>query len=152
MTIRKLESGDIEVASRLIESVSDRYIRDDFSKLGYQNYKQKVLDDGMRGNMEEGFMYWAAFESEALIGIISVKPPSHLFNLFVHMDHQRKGVAMQLWKHVLSQLHPKTVTVYSSSYAVVLYEKLGFVSNGSKIVSNELTCYPMLWSEDQTRA
>ncbi len=146
MTIRLLQPSEIDTASHLIESVSDKFTRDDFSDIGYQNFKQRVLGGGMRKNMEEGFTYWAAFENEIMIGIIAIKPPSHLFNLFVHTDYRCKGVALRLWNHALSQLHPKTVTVYSSSYAVGLYEKLGFVFNGEKIVSDELSCYPMLWT------
>ncbi|WP_420582042.1 GNAT family N-acetyltransferase [Reichenbachiella sp.] len=146
MDFRSLTSEDIEVASRLIESVSDVFSRRDFSEKGYKNFKENVLDNGMRKNMDEGFAYWGAFESDTLVGLIAIKKPNHLFNLFVHQDYHHKGIASALWNYMLSQLQLDTVTVFSSSHAVGLYEALGFQHSGDKISNEEIICYPMLWS------
>lgn len=146
MNIRPLELYDIAVASHLIESVSDVFSRSDFSEDGYKNFKEKVLDNGMRKNMKEGFMYWGAFEESKLVGLIAIKRPNHLFNLFVLQDYHRKGIASALWDHMLSQLRLETVTVFSSRHAVGLYKSLGFQYSGDKISNEEIICYPMLWS------
>lgn len=146
MIIRPLHIEDINAASRLIEEVTDLYARNDFSTEGYENFKKKVLDEGMRRNMQESFMYWGAFEEHDLIGVIAIKRPAHLFNLFVHQNHHRKGIARSLWYHVLSQIRPQSVSVFSSSYAVGLYEKLGFEATGEKMANDGIICYPMLWS------
>lgn len=148
MTIRPLSILDVDQASRLIEQVSDQYTREDFSDLGYQNFKQKVLDNGMRRNLEEGFLYWGGFEGANLIGLITIKPPSHLFNLFVHQDLHNKGIARRLWEHMLMRLKPSSVTVFSSRHAVALYLKLGFQHSGEKISNDEIVCYPMLWKNN----
>lgn len=147
MYIKPLVLNDIAVASRLIESVSDEYSKDDFSEEGYIRFKEKVLNAGMRKNMEDGFLYWGMIENEGLIGVIAIKPPFHLFNLFVHKEHQRRGVAQALWEHVLIQLKPQSITVFSSSHAIGLYKKLGFVSSGNKVSNSELICFPMLWEK-----
>ncbi len=103
----------------------------------------------MKRNMIEGFHYWGAFEDDLLVGLISIKKPAHLYNLFVHTDYHRRGIARQLWDHVLAQLKPESVTVYSSSYAVDHYRKLGFRLSGGKIANDELICYSMLWTSHE---
>lgn len=147
MNIRPLIREDIPNASRMIEQVSDIYTKEDFSAKGFEKFRSTVLDQGMRKNMADGFLYWGAFEDTSIIGLIAIKRPAHLFNLFVHLDHHRKGIAQSLWNHMLSQLKLNSVTVFSSRYAIGLYEKFGFVSSGEKIANEEIICYPMLWSK-----
>lgn len=148
MNIRLLTIADVEEASQLIKGVSEIYTRKDFSEEGYEKFQSTVLFEGMSKNLTDGFFYWGAYENEQMVGMIAIKRPAHLFNLFVHQDHQGKGIASKLWEYALSQLNPKQVTVFSSTYAVGLYEKLGFVQSGDKIENNEIICYPMLWSAD----
>lgn len=132
-------------ASQLIEQVSNKYTLDDFTERGYQNFKSKVLNEGMVKNLEDGFMYWGAFEEEVMVGLIAIKLPAHLYNLFVHTDYQKKGIATRLWQHMLSHLNPESLTLFSSSHAIGLYQKLGFEKSGEKIDNDEIICYPMLW-------
>lgn len=146
MVFRVLTKDDVDQASALIKEVSDIYTREDFSDKGYKKFESKVLFDGMLNNINEGYLYWGAFENDQMLGMIAFKRPAHLFNLFVHKDHQGKGVASQLWKYSLSQFHPNQITVFSSTYAVGLYERLGFIASGEKIDNNEIICYPMLWT------
>lgn len=145
MITRQLGYSDVASASKLIEEVSDQFSRRDFSTQGYLKFKEMVLNEGMIDNLEKGFLYWGTFEQDLLIGLIAVKPPMHLFNLFVDPSHHKKGVATRLWQHLLSQLKPKSMTVYSSTYAMDLYHKLGFEQSGEKVDNDELLCYPMLW-------
>ena len=150
MTIKPLGRSHVALASELIEAVSKQYSKDDFTVEGFDLFRSKVLHAGMKKNLEEGYRYWGAFESAQLVGLIAMKPPAHLYNLFVSGDHHRRGIARALWNHVIHALDPQCVTVYSSSYAIELYRKFGFVQSGEKLEDQGVICYPMVWRKDQS--
>ena len=95
--------------------------------------------------MNNGFLYLGAFIYDKLAGVIAFKNWTHLYNLFVSDEFQDKGIARKLWDTSMGQLKEFEVTVFSSSYALPVYKKLGFLMNGNKIDDEELVCFPMIW-------
>ncbi len=80
-----------------------------------------------------------------LAGYIAIRPPSHVFHLFVAERWHRQGVARALWKQARSQAAPGAVfTVNSSPYAVAAYAALGFRCDGAQQCRNGITFQPMV--------
>ncbi|MEO9966308.1 MAG: GNAT family N-acetyltransferase [Reichenbachiella sp.] len=148
MIIQKLDQSNIEEASLLILEVAEKYNRGDFTEMGYQKFKTSVLFEGMRQNLENEFHYWGAIENDTMVGLLAIKPPTHLYNMFVHVNHHKKGIATLLWQHMVSDLKPTQVTAFSTTYALPLYLKLGFEVSGEQIDNDELICYPIRWTAE----
>lgn len=68
-----------------------------------------------------------------IIGFISIKlfpERVHVQSLFVMESEQRRGVARELWRTVLSECSAEYYTVRSSVYAVPVYRAFGFIEQG----------------------
>lgn len=108
--------------------------------------------EGMSGpsheaNIRSGrFAYFVAEIDGSAIGFIAMRDGTHLFNLFVHPEWFRRGVASALWAHVLDGTVPPTtafVTVNASLNAVPVYEALGFERVGEDVSHNGVDFMPM---------
>lgn len=107
----------------------------------------------LRGNDEAALLAYRARGQVAsvaqigaeLAGFIAVRPPSHVFHLFVAERWHRRGVARALWRTACAQAAPAAVfTVNSSPYAVPAYEALGFRCDGAPQCRNGMTFQPMI--------
>lgn len=74
----------------------------------------------------EEFSNFVFVEDSEIVGYISIKNQSHIYHLFVVEKHQGKGVAKELWNHVLSKQSTRNYTVRSSLFAVPVYQSFGF--------------------------
>ena len=82
----------------------------------------------------------------ALAGFISIRPPHHLFHLFVAERWHRRGVARALWDAARAQAAPGAAfTVNASPYAVPAYAALGFRCDGPPQCRNGVPYQPMFW-------
>jgi len=79
-----------------------------------------------------------------LAGFIAIRPPSHLFHLFVAQPFQRRGVARALWDHARGDA--VAFTVNSSPYAIPAYEAMGFRCDGPLACHNGVTFQPMRYA------
>ena len=52
--------------------------------------------------MTDGFPHWVAQEDGAIVGVAVVKPPSHIYHLFVRSGLQRTGIGRRLINEALS--------------------------------------------------
>jgi predicted GNAT family N-acyltransferase len=88
--------------------------------------------------MTDGFPHWVVLEGGAIVGIAVVKPPSHIYHLFVRSDRQRSGIGRRLMNEALwfivDSSGRATVTVNSSLNAVDAYRKFGFLKAGDEVV------------------
>ncbi len=81
--------------------------------------------------------YWVALEDGAMVGVAAVKPPSHIYHLFVRSDRQRNGIGRRLMNEALRFISDRcgkaTVTVNSSLNAVHAYHRFGFRNAGNEV-------------------
>src|SRR6267154_4343046 len=77
-------------------------------------------------------------EGGAIVEIAVIKPPSHIYHLFVRSDRQRSGIGRRLMNEALRFIFDRsgraTVTVNSSLNAVDAYRKFGFRNAGDEVV------------------
>lgn len=93
----------------------------------------------MRDCLRVGYCCWLASQNDQVIGycIMSIGAgESHLLNICIHRDWQRRGIASQLMKHMLTiaKRHGAEVCLLevrpSNRKAVEMYEKFGFSEVG----------------------
>ena len=145
MIIRPIQESDVNDLSRLIERVAQSFLFPDFTEEGKQNFLNSVTGSGIIKNLNEGFEYWLAENDNQIIGIIALKNKTHLYNLFIDADFHGKGIARKLWDKAIHGSNVKTYTVFSSSYAVPIYEKLGFVISGDPVNDHGIYAIPMIY-------
>ena len=87
---------------------------------------------------------YGAYEGKELLGMIATRNEgAHLALFFVEGNHHRKGIGRKLFDAVLAENTSPTITVYSSLYAVPVYQKLGFVITGERQEDGGIQFVPM---------
>ena len=66
-----------------------------------------------------------AVENDVLVGFGDIDSTGYLDRLFVHADHQRKGIAAAICDR-LEQAVPGTITTHASITAKPFFEKRGY--------------------------
>jgi GNAT superfamily N-acetyltransferase len=84
-----------------------------------------------------------------LVGLASIRNPSHLYYLFVETEHQREGIGRQLFGHAQDFVYRTTgsysMTVNSSLNSTEVYRCLGFTMVGDIETIDGVRFQPMRW-------
>lgn len=143
MEVRKIKPEDYYSVNNLIEQVSRKFIFHEFTKEGQKKYLKSVTGVGLINNLKKGIEYWVAQLDDQVVGVIAFKNVSHLYNLFVAEAYHHKGIAKTLWNTATKDHRVKVYTVFSSSYAIPVYEKLGFQKTNKPFNEEGIFCIPM---------
>jgi GNAT superfamily N-acetyltransferase len=129
--IRSATLADSERISNLIYVLAEKYITHELTPEGATTLLSSLRPNEIKQYIESGIKYHLAEIEDELVGVIAVKDNSHLYHLFVDEHYQRKGIASLLWsvaqEACLLKGNPGIFTVNSSSFALPIYEKLGFI-------------------------
>jgi len=138
MKIRLAEKSEAEAISRFVSELAVTHIGATLQVEGLENLLRSMDVDSTITRMTDGFPHWVALEGGAIAGIAVVKPPSHIYHLFVRSDRQRSGIGRRLMNEALWFISDRcgraTVTVNSSLNAVDAYRKFGFRNAGDEVV------------------
>jgi GNAT superfamily N-acetyltransferase len=78
---------------------------------------------------------------------VGVRDNSHVHHLFVAENHQKCGLARELWKVAreacLDAGNLGRFTVFSSKYALGVYRAFGFIESGSPEIKDGVVATPM---------
>ena len=92
----------------------------------------------------KSFKIYGAFKNNVLKGIIATDRRKRHINLFfVDKDLQGKGIGKELMSIVVNDNENSYITVNSSRYGVLIYEKLGFVKMEEEKEQDSLKFTPM---------
>jgi GNAT superfamily N-acetyltransferase len=143
-----MHPAEVEKACHLIDEVFERYNAPDYSVEGTAEFRKYNHPDAVRARTANHFA-WVAVDQGHLVGVIEIRNHRHISQLFVASEWKGKGIARKLWSEALQQclqVNPdlKEFTVYSSPYAVVVYEKLGFRQSSPEQSVNGLRFIPMV--------
>ena len=134
MKIRFAEKSEAEAISRFVSELAVTHIGSTLQVGGLENLLRSMNVDSTITRMTDGFPHWVALEGGAIVAIAVVKPPSHIYHLFVRSDRQRSGIGQRLMNEALWFISDRsgraTVTVNSSLNAVDAYCKFGFQNAG----------------------
>lgn len=137
MKIRFAEISEAETISRFVSELIVSHIGPTLPVEGLEHLLRDMDAKSTMRRMTDGFRYWVALEGDALVGVAAVKPPSHIYHLFVRADRQRSGIGRRLLNEALQFISDScgrtTVTVNSSLNAVDAYRTFGFRDEGNKV-------------------
>jgi ribosomal protein S18 acetylase RimI-like enzyme len=122
--IRKIQSEEIDKAKKLSLKVFLECSSSDFDEEGLNTFK-KFLNDKDAIN---SVTIYGAFISKELIGIIGTKHlGSHISLFFIDKQYQGLGIGRKLFEFAKKDSNANYITVSSSTHAVEIYQRLGFV-------------------------
>ena len=101
MKIRLAEKSEAEVISRFVSELAVTHIGSTLQVGGLENLLRSMDVESTITRMTDGFPHWVALEGGAIVVIAVVKPPSHIYHLFVRSDRQRSGIGRRLMHEAL---------------------------------------------------
>ena len=138
------------ISARVTEGVCE-HIAPSLSEGGLRRLLSEMTSEQEANRIRNGYQYFVALESDKLVGTTAIRPPSHLYYLFVDTKHQRRGIGRQLWNHardwIASSINDGPITVNSSLNAIGVYECLGFVIAGPPVEDHGVRYQPMQWTK-----
>ena len=139
--------GDLEAALALADRVFDLFEAPEYPLEGVREFHSFTEPELVRPKIEADEMQmWVALDGEAIVGMIALRSVNHICLFFVDDAHHRQGIGHLLYQAVqnhLRRLKREFVSVYSSPYAVLVYERLGFVRVAKEQLVNDMRCNPL---------
>ena len=138
--IRKIRQEEIEKAIILVWQVFLEYEAQNYTRDGIQEFYNSIHDQNYLSSLD----WYGAFVEEKLVGVIATKNKgTHIALFFVDGKYHRQGIGKHLLHSILMKCNFEKMTVNSSSYAILIYQKLGFKNTGPEQVVNGLHFTPM---------
>jgi len=116
----------------------------DFNDEGWERFNNINTPDEFRKRLTDtAFSIFCCMESDRVQGFISIKDNEKIDQLFVLPEVQNRGIATQLWQAAKDRATQQGATgnfwVRSSSIAVKVYQRFGFVAEGERETVNGIS-------------
>lgn len=120
---------------------------DDGKALMLRELAPRAVADTITG----GNVVFLAEKDEQVIGVVSIRNNAHLSLNFVAEAWHRRGISGELWAlgkaECIWRGNPGRFTLRSSTYAIPVYEKWGFVKTGEINRVGGILSHPMVLEE-----
>jgi len=140
--------SDARQVSELVSSVTRQHIGPQLCGAGLNALLLSMNEESTRKRLVDAWPTFCAFRDEVLLGVIVIKPPGHLYQLFVRSDMHGKGIGRSLFeiaeKSVFEESGNAIRTVNASLNAIPVYKCLGFELNGSVMEHDGVRFQPMV--------
>ena len=135
VSYRLMKPGEEDVTFSMLDRGFNAYIRDDFTPDGVKEF-YRAIRDMVFNHPQDHFILVAESEGH-IVGMIDVKENHHVSIFFVEPSRMRKGIGRGLLSHAITlcqQAEPNlsAIEVHSSPWAVPVYGKLGFDTDGDE--------------------
>lgn len=131
MKIRPANNYDARAIGQLIATSAAPRILDGMSRADRRHFLHSNNTRAIRKFLAADFRYYVAEDHTTLVGVVGIKPPAHLYHLFIADGFQGRGLGRQLWgvaRKVIAAMGSGTVTVNASHNAIGFYQGIGFVA------------------------
>lgn len=148
ITLREAAPSDCDRIATMVSTLASEHIAPSLGDGGIEVLLSSLEPEPTRKRILDNWFHLCAFKDDKLIGVVVVRPPSHLYHLFVVSDLQRQGIGGRLFAAAdaasiaSSQSHISTVN--SSLNAVPVYERFGFAVDGPVVETNGVRHQPMV--------
>lgn len=151
MDIRPARLSDAKQIQALIFAAADPEHNEDFGAQGRERFNASNSLDAISEKIGSPAHLLLCCQAEAVIvGLIGIKRPDAIDQLFVDAAYRRRGIARGLWQEARAccerEHGQKTFRVKSSTMAVPLYESFGFRLAGARCRDRGVAYYPMIFS------
>ena len=138
---------EVEICSLVMDSFSE-FIAPDYSQKGIDEFSKYAQPDELLKRSQSDHFVLVAIANEKIIGMIEIRDHNHISMLFVGKSFHRRGVGTELMRRALEICRQKDkdlkeVSVFSSPYAVPIYERLGFQQTEAEQIKNGIRFIPM---------
>jgi predicted GNAT family N-acyltransferase len=149
ITYRQMKAEDILDASNLVVSVFNKFVAPEYSAEGVQEFYRYIEPTAFQERAQANHFGLIALVQTKVVGMIEIRGYKHVSLLFVDQGYQRRGIAKELLFQALQicqtyEPQLSEISVNSSSFAVPIYEKLGFYRVGERQVRNGIGFVPMV--------
>lgn len=146
-TITPATAHDAERISELVCGLAQEFILNESAEEGRVHFFGEHSPDKMRERLLGDHRFFMAECGTELVGVSALRGASHLYHLFVSKPWQRRGLGRRLWQAAreasVESGHCGAITVNSSTYAIAVYERFGFVRKGPPEMKHGLVHHPM---------
>lgn len=151
-SVRLALPADASAIAELIRGVAERTFLREFTPSGRLRFLSDHAPEVMMARLQSPEFRYDLVEANGMpAGVVGMRRQSHLFSLYVAADWQRQGLGRLLWDHsrahALDRGMKGEFTVNSSMNAVPVYERLGFVREGSVVDHLGVQYVPMRFSD-----
>ena len=140
VTLREAVPSDCDRIATMVSALASEHIAPSLGDGGIEVLLTSLGPEPTRKRILDNWFHLCAFEGDKLIGVVVVRPPSHLYHLFVASDFQKRGIGGQLFAAAdaatIANSQSRILTVNSSLNAVPVYERLGFTVDGPVVETN----------------
>jgi GNAT superfamily N-acetyltransferase len=143
ITLRPATASDYPALANLLQTLAKIFIVPGMPVEAAATFLRENDMAALLAYRERGHVIDVADIDGELAGFIAIRPPGHLFHLFVAQAFQRRGVARALW--CAAKGDAARFTVNSSPYAIPAYAAMGFVCAGPLACHHGVTFQPMTW-------
>src|SRR5574341_1472517 len=153
VTIREANLSDADRIAALISSLAREFILPDVVADVQSRFLGAIDSAAIAHYMRGSFRYHVMLINDELVGVVGIRDNAHLYHLFVAKAFQGQGFGRRLLRHAaavcLDGGNPGEFTVNSSTNAVTVYEKLGFVATAPVQQRDGIWFVPMklTWQE-----
>ncbi|NER83081.1 MAG: GNAT family N-acetyltransferase [Leptolyngbya sp. SIO1D8] len=148
-TYRLLSTKDVFAVSELVARVFNEFVAPEYASEGVQAFHRYIQPSAFRARAQANHFSLITLKQDKVVGVIEMRCHNHVSLLFVAPAFQHQGIAKELLRRALQICRANEpalseISVNSSSYAVPIYEKLGFRQAGEKQVRNGIGFFPMV--------
>ncbi|MBF0432433.1 MAG: GNAT family N-acetyltransferase [Fibrobacteria bacterium] len=145
--IRKMLVEEASQVFKIVKTGFDHFVKQDLTEEGTKEFfraAQKFIYD----RPDNHFIFVAHSENQ-IIGMIDIRDDNHICLFFVNKKFQKKGVGRSLIEKAILKIvsdipQISSLDVNSSTYAVNVYEKLGFIKTDEEQIINGIRFVPMI--------
>ena len=133
MKIKKFKKEQAKETRELILKCFNEFVASSFSKRGREEFIKTLVPEKLFRREDDTYI---AEESGRIIGVIQGVRSCKIMLLFVDKQHQSVGVGKKLVAKLESLYRRrgiKVMTVWSSTYAIPFYEKIGYKKSGGLV-------------------
>ena len=152
ISFREMKAGEEKAVSQLVTRIFNEFIAPGYSAEGVREFLRYIKPEILRQLAQEGHLFLVAAVKDKIVGVILIRirnHRNHITLLFVDAKYHRRGIARTLLNRALEIRRGRDptieeITVKSSPYAVLIYEKLGFQQLQPEQVENGIRFVPMV--------
>ena len=147
MDTRIATETDADAIAAFVSALASQHIASSLGDGGLEKLLSSMDAKSTHQRIADGWPHTCAFDNGGLAGVVVVKPPTHLYHLFVRTDLHRTGIGKKLfiiadeWSFSTSGGH--LATVNSSLNAINVYKRLGFDIDGPVVETKGVKHQPM---------
>ncbi len=145
--IRRIRPGEEPEVCALVERVFGRFVAPGFPREGIEEFLRYAHPAAMARRRAAGEVVLVAEQDGRIVGMLELRGFAHIALLF--SETPGRGVGRALFEEAVLICRGRAeatgqIRAHASRYAVPIYRKLGFQSEGPERTENGITYVPMV--------